>query len=293
LPGFKPEKPRRENRQSFENFDIVFRFAVHAILQLPAVQFARNETSAGQAMCGKPSSSGNTFTNFGRHRDGAYRQILAALAAAATACAVVASPAIGKADQPNPSVGERLALKSVAGAIVLRIDPVAVEPVAEDLQAKLAPPQFVRPLRHAGPAGERFVGGASTYNPTKPGDRSGGAETASGELYEANAWAAAIQVGLRSAFAGVRFGRSYRPAFALVTSGDKSAIVKINDVGPLLPGRVIDLAERPMRYFDVSFQRGVLPDVTVTPLAGDWRAGPVEGGPALTMAGDCSAEPFD
>jgi rare lipoprotein A len=99
---------------------------------------------------------------------------------------------------------------------------------------------------------------------------------------------------LRSAFAGVRFGRSYRPAFALVTSGERSAIVKINDVGPLLPGRVIDLAERAMRYFDASLDRGVLPNVTVTPLAGErWRAGPVEGGPALTMAGDCLPERLD
>jgi hypothetical protein len=49
-----------------------------------------------------------------------------------------------------------------------------------------------------------------------------------------------------------------------------------------------------MRYFDASLDRGVLPDVTITPLAGErWRAGPVEGGAALTMAGDCSAEPFD
>jgi rare lipoprotein A len=59
-----------------------------------------------------------------------------------------------------------------------------------------------------------------------------------------------------------------------VTSGEKSVILKINDVGPLLPGRVIDLTERAMRWLD----RGVLAAVTLTPL--------LEDGPAFSMAGD-------
>jgi peptidoglycan lytic transglycosylase len=132
-----------------------------------------------------------------------------------------------------------------------------------------------------------ITGIASTYNPTRADERSGGTETASGELYQPEAWTAAIQIDLRSAFGGVRYGRSYRPAFALVTTGEKSAVIKINDVGPLLPGRVIDLSERALRYFDSTLQRGVLSGVKVTPLAGtDWRAGPLEDGPALPMAGD-------
>jgi rare lipoprotein A len=49
-------------------------------------------------------------------------------------------------------------------------------------------------------------------------------------------------------------------------------------VGPLLPGRVIDLTERAMRYFDARLDRGVLAAVTLTPL--------LEDGPALSMAGD-------
>jgi rare lipoprotein A len=46
-------------------------------------------------------------------------------------------------------------------------------------------------------------------------------------------------------------------------------------VGPLTPGRIIDLNERTMRYFDPSLQRGVIHSVTVRPLAGDyWIPGP-------------------
>jgi rare lipoprotein A len=120
-----------------------------------------------------------------------------------------------------------------------------------------------------------IVGIASTYNPLQPGYRSGGRETASGELYDPTAWTAAIQTGLRDRFAGVRYGTSYRPTYALVSSWGKQAIVKVNDVGPLKPGRVIDLNEQTMRYFDPNMQRGLIP-ITVTPLSGDdWLPGPV------------------
>ena len=78
----------------------------------------------------------------------------------------------------------------------------------------------------------------------------GQAETASGELYDPTTWTAAIQIDLRERFGGVRFGKDYRPAYALVAYADKQAIIKINDVGPLEPGRVIDLSEQAMRYFD-------------------------------------------
>ena len=51
---------------------------------------------------------------------------------------------------------------------------------------------------------------------------------------------------------------------------------KINDVGPLTPGRIIDFNERTMRYFDPSLQRGVIEGIKVTPLSGDdWTPGPV------------------
>jgi rare lipoprotein A len=132
---------------------------------------------------------------------------------------------------------------------------------------------------------EPIVGAASMYNPLADDKASGGEQTASGELYDALAWTAAIQIGLRGRFGGVRYGREYRDAYALVESGDKRAIVKINDVGPLRPGRVIDFNERTMRYFDASLEVGVVPSVRITPLDGDdWTPGPVEHDNAIFAA---------
>jgi rare lipoprotein A len=119
-----------------------------------------------------------------------------------------------------------------------------------------------------------IVGVASMYNPFKPGWREGGPETASGERYDPSAWCAAIKTSLRQKFGGVQFGA--KPKYALVEAAGKKAIVKINDVGPLTPGRIIDLNERTMRYFDPSLQRGVISGVKVSPLAGNsWTPGPV------------------
>ena len=120
------------------------------------------------------------------------------------------------------------------------------------------------------------VGTVSTYNPFRIGKEEGGPQTASGEPYDPEAWTAAIKTDLRNQFRGVRFGRLYQPTFALVESGDKQLIVKINDVGPLRPGRVLDLNERSMRHFDPSMTRGLLDDVRITLLPGEnWIPGPV------------------
>lgn len=70
-------------------------------------------------------------------------------------------------------------------------------------------------------------------------------------------------------FGGVRRGRKLR--YALVEGSGRKVIVKINDVGPLAPGRVIDLNRQTMRYFDPSLQRGLIPNVKVTA----YRPGPV------------------
>jgi len=128
------------------------------------------------------------------------------------------------------------------------------------------------------PASAPIVGIASIYNPTDPNDRdSGDEETASGERYDANDWTAAIRTDLRAKFGGVRFGKNYQPSFALVQSSDKQAIVRINDIGPLKRGRIIDLNERAMRYFDPTLEIGLIGNVRVTPLAGqDWALGPVD-----------------
>ena len=127
------------------------------------------------------------------------------------------------------------------------------------------------------PGAAPILGTASMYNPNDPNDPdSGNDETASGERYNPDDWTASIRTDLRDQFGGVRFGKNYRPAFALVQSSDKQAIVRINDVGPLKAGRIIDLNARAMRYFDPTLQRGLLDDARVVPLQGEvWAVGPV------------------
>jgi rare lipoprotein A len=123
-------------------------------------------------------------------------------------------------------------------------------------------------------SGDAIVGAASTYNPLRSGWREGGPDTASGERYDPSVWAAAIKTTLRQKFGGVQYGA--KPKYALVEAVGKKVIVKINDVGPLTPGRIIDLNERAMRHFDPSLQLGVIYGVKVSPLSGDyWVPGPV------------------
>ena len=121
-----------------------------------------------------------------------------------------------------------------------------------------------------------ILGTVSTYNPYRDGIEEGGTQTASGELYDPSAWTAAVQTELREQFGGVRYGKLYQPTFALVESGEKQVIVRINDVGRLKPGRVLDLNERSMRYFDPFLSRGLIEDVRITLLPGEyWTPGPV------------------
>jgi rare lipoprotein A len=81
---------------------------------------------------------------------------------------------------------------------------------------------------------------------------------------------------LRDKFGGVRYGKDYRPTYALVASADKQAIVKINDVGPLEPGRVIDFNEQTMHYFDSTLKLGLIHLIMITPLlGGNWSPGPI------------------
>ena len=123
-------------------------------------------------------------------------------------------------------------------------------------------------------AAATFVGTATMYNPYRPGYREGGIETASGEPYDPSAWAAAIQTDLRERFGGVRLGK--RVGYALIEAVNRKVIVRINDVGPLKPGRIIDFNERTMSYFDPTLQVGLISNVKVTPLQGDdWIPGPV------------------
>jgi rare lipoprotein A len=130
-----------------------------------------------------------------------------------------------------------------------------------------------------------IFGTASTYNPFATPSGPEGFETASGEFYDPDTWTAAIRTDLRDRFGGIHFGRNYRPTFALVECGDRKAIVRVNDVGPLAPGRIVDLSDRTMRYFDPGFQLGLLNDVVVTPLPGEgWTAGPLTDDPQIAAS---------
>lgn len=162
----------------------------------------------------------------------------------------------------------RLSAAAICGAVIV----VAVSATAA---MALTPNHLDRSFDadKAGSAGT-IVGAASTYNPFKPGWREGGPETATGERYNPSAWTAAIKTGLRGKFGGVHYGST--PSYALVEERGKKVIVKINDVGPLTPGRIIDLNERTMRYFDPTLELGVIKHVKVTPLPGrDWTPGPI------------------
>ena len=151
--------------------------------------------------------------------------------------------------------------------------------VAHDPDGSLPMPREIAGEKGTRPdteCGAPIMGVASTYNPYRPGWREGGKQTASGERYDPAAWTAAIKTRLRDKFGGVRYGKNYRPVYALVESADKQVIVKINDVGPLTPGRVIDLNERTMHYFDPTLELGLIRPIKVTPLRGThWRPGPV------------------
>src|SRR5262249_1395189 len=126
--------------------------------------------------------------------------------------------------------------------------------------------------------GVTIVGTASMYDPFQPGYREGGAKTASGELYDPIGWTAAIQTDLRETFGGVRHGKDYRPAYALVEVDNKRAIIKINHVGPPKPGPAITSNKQTMRYFDPTLQRGLVHSVKITLLPGDrWEPGPIDG----------------
>jgi rare lipoprotein A len=116
---------------------------------------------------------------------------------------------------------------------------------------------------------EAVIGMASFYE--------GAQETASGEQYDPAAFTAAAQLEIRDKFGGIRFGKNYQPTYAIGEYDGKKIIVKFNDVGPLKPGRKFDLSRAAMAHFDVSLEKGLLPDFKMTPLpAGQvYATGPV------------------
>ena len=137
-------------------------------------------------------------------------------------------------------------------------------PLSETAKLHPAP----RAPRYAA-TGSVINGAASMYNPGDPSDRdSGDMNLSSGERYDGKSWTAAIRTDLRWQFGGVRYGKNYVPGYALVEGDGKKLIVRINDVGPLRAGRIIDLNKRAMRFFDPTLKIGVIKNIRVTPVSG-------------------------
>ncbi len=246
--------------------------------------------------------SGGNFASFVKTPFGA-RLVRGGIAVALAAGVICAATASGHAATNNPA--SRATMPFVAPASPAATDEPAsisfnerfdvpqtsrVREVLASLTYYVPPTELTTASLPRRPkivaSGKAIVGIASTYNPTDAKDMdAGNEETASGERYDANSWTAAIRTDLRAQFGGVRFGKNYQPAFALVESADKQVIVRINDIGPLKRGRIIDLNERTMRYFDPTMQIGIIDKVKVTPLAGQqWALGPLDDDRPVSVA---------
>lgn len=136
-----------------------------------------------------------------------------------------------------------------------------------------APPTTAQPLASAhtvisAAPGEVIVGIASFYDEPGP--------TASGEPYDATAFTAAALTEIRDKFGGIKFGKDYRPAFAIAEYRGKRAILKFNDVGPLKPGRKFDLSRAAMEHFGGT-ELGLLPDfkIALLPPGRTYTPGPL------------------
>ena len=127
---------------------------------------------------------------------------------------------------------------------------------------------------------DSFRGDASTYNPNVKGWKTGGQKLATGGRYNPNEYEAALQLDLAKKHrCGYGSGRTCQ---AVVQSADgRALIVRINDNGPLVKGRVIDLNEKSMRYLSngrYGNNSGVLRNVTVSLLcdASNTTLGPLK-----------------
>lgn len=111
------------------------------------------------------------------------------------------------------------------------------------------------------PTGQQFSGEATYYGRS---DGFHGRVTSTGETFNTDAYTAAIQEGLSYQFGGV--SKASGPAYAIVENLDngRKIVVKINDVGPLAPGRIIDLSEASSKYLLNSRTPGSVRRVRVT-----------------------------
>jgi len=134
-----------------------------------------------------------------------------------------------------------------------------------------------------------FRGDASTYNPYLPGWRTGGGTLATGGPYNPNSYDAALQLNLAKQYRCGYGSRAVCHAVVQATNG-RAMVVRINDNGPLVPGRVIDLNEKSMQYLSggtMGRNSGIVKNVTVTLLCGieEMALGPLDQGEREAWAG--------
>ena len=119
-----------------------------------------------------------------------------------------------------------------------------------------------------------YVEGKASYY----GTEFDGRRTSQGDIFNNRGYSAAIQIDIRNQF-GVPIGTGEK-GYARVTNlnNGKSILVKITDVGPLAPGRVIDLSQESFKALSTngSLTQGVLDNIKVEYL-GKYKPGSVLG----------------
>jgi rare lipoprotein A len=183
---------------------------------------------------------------------------------------------------PDAARDPNLARNSAAVSAAER-DPNAAK-AADAMQAAARDPNAAQAAADQEQTGPDFTGTASTYNPNKPGWKSGGQETASGERYSDTAYTAAIQQQLAHQFwpeGKMGYGKNYQPRYfeAEDPKTGKRVIFKANDIMPF-KGRSFDLNEATMKYLDPSMKKGVLPGLKfrALPPGKEYQTGPVNAG---------------
>ena len=184
-----------------------------------------------------------------------------------------------RASQISDDAGYTTCLAEGDNSLVLHLD---FNMVASDAKATISIAPNSSKERQLVPA-DVIVGVASYYD--YPGN------TASGEPYDPNAFTAAVHFSVRHEFGGIRYGNKYQAAYGIAEHGGKKLILKLNDVGPLRPGRKFDLSRAAMTYFG-GLTKGLLTDFKVTrlPIGVTYRMGPITEEETPAVAGQQFAD---
>jgi hypothetical protein len=154
-------------------------------------------------------------------------------------------------------------------------------PVVVPAQVPVAGPSLVA---RAAP----IVGNMSVYD-SRLGGMNGSGILATGGQFDPASYAGALQLDLAKTF-HTGYGQK-ATGYALVEVNGRKLIIKVNDNGPLRPGRILDGTPATMNYlvsgadYDSTLHNNLLTNVKVTLLQGEYTTGPVTGAttPAITQ----------